>query len=248
LGAVFERYVNELLSRACSGTKAKFLAHPRSVDDPSVQICDGLLATADSVVLIEYKSSMFRADRKYSGNTTQLLEEIERKLVRNKDKGSKKGVQQLAAAVELLFKDSNAQEILPDIAWTDIKTIHLCLVTLDSIGETIGMSALLNTHLCEGLDRSRFPNIDIRPLCCLDIASLERVTGYFKSMTLPDIFGRWLRLSADLVASLSMVQLGKPEQNPWLRSEWEDIFRHIVMLLFPNADPEEVIAGARRGA
>lgn len=247
-GAVFERYVNELLSRACSGTRAKFLPDPRPADDPKLQICDGLIATVDSVVLIEYKSSMFRADKKYSGDAAQLLEEIEKKLVRNKDRGIKKGVQQLAAAVELLFKGSNPQAIVPDIDWKNIKTVHLCVATLDSIGGTIGMSALLNTHLSENLDRSRYPSIDIPPLYCVDIATLERATGYFTSMALSEIFDQWRRLSPDLVASLSMVQLGQPAQNPWLQSEWGDIFRNIVKLLFPNADPEEVIARARQRA
>lgn len=245
-GVVFERYVNELLSRACLGTKAKFLPDPRPSGSPSVQICDGLVATADSVVLIEYKASMFRADKKYSGETPQLLAEIEKKLVRNKEKGSKKGVQQLAAAVELLFKSSNTQAIVPDVDWTNIKTVHLCLLTLDSIGGTIGMSALLDTYLSESLERSGYPRINIPPLYCLDIASLERAAGHFRLMTLPEIFDRWRALSQGLVASLSMVQLGQPAHDQWLQFEWDDIFRSIVKLLFPNEDPEVVITKARR--
>lgn len=203
-GAVFERYVNDLLSRACSGTNARLFPDPRQDRRPDVQICDGLLPTEDAVVLMEYKASMFRADSKYRGDKVRLLGEIEKKWVRN-EKGSKKGVEQLAAAVRLLFDGNAPQTVFPNVEWSKIRRVHLCLVTLDSLGETIGMSALLNTFLPETLDLGRYPAGFISPLHCVDIASLERATAYFDTMTLPEILSRWLRLSPDLIASLSIV-------------------------------------------
>ena len=243
-GAVFERYVNDLLSRACSGTTARFFPDPRQVGNPDIQICDGLLATEDVVVLMEYKANMFRADSKYRGDRVRLLKEIEKKWVRN-EKGSKKGVEQLAAAVRLLFDGDAPQTTFPNVEWVKIRRVHLCLVTLDSLGETIGMSALLNTFLPETLDVTRYPTGFVSALHCLDIASLERASAYFDTMTLPEILSRWLQLSPDLTASLSMVNLGSPRQNRWIQFEWESIGRQIVPVVFPEADMDQFFAGLR---
>jgi hypothetical protein len=243
-GAVFEKYVNDLLNRSRSGTNTRFFPDPRQDARPDVQICDGLLATENAVVLMEYKASMFRADSKYRGYTVRLLREIEMKWVRN-EKGSKKGVEQLTAAVRLLFDGNSPQSVFPDVNWSKIERVHLCLVTLDSLGETIGMSALLNTFLPETLDITRYPAGFISPLHCVDIASLERATAYFDTMTLSEILSRWLQLSPDLTASLSMVNLGAPRQNPWIHSEWEIIGRQIVPIVFPGADMDEFFAGLR---
>jgi hypothetical protein len=243
-GAVFERYVNDLLSRACAATASRFFPDPRQHDRPDVQICDGIIATENAVVLMEYKASMFRADSKYRGDQHRLLREIEKKWVRN-EKGSKKGVEQLAAAVRLLFDGKNPQSIFPEIDWAKIEHVHLCLVTLDTLGETIGMSALLNTYLAEGLDSTSYPQGFICPLHCVDIASLERVTAYFDAVSLPELLSRRLQLTTDLSASLSMVNLATPRLNPWIESEWEAIGRQIVPIVFPGTDMDQFFAGLR---
>jgi hypothetical protein len=243
-GAVFERYVNDLLGRACSGTNARFFSDPRQDGRPEVQICDGLLASEDAVVLMEYKASMFRADSKYRGDKVRLLREIEKKWVHN-EKGSKKGVEQLAAAVRLLFDGNAPQTVFANVEWSKIRRVHLCLVTLDSLGETIGMSALLNTFLSEALDFTQYPAEFISPLHCASIASIERATAYFDTLTFPEILSRWLQVSPDLMASLSMVNLGSPRQNSWIHSEWEAIGRQIVPILFPDADMDQFFAQLR---
>jgi hypothetical protein len=107
------------------------------------------------------------------------------------------------------------------------------------------MSALLNTFLRETLDLSQYSSRLIHPPYCLDIASLERATGYFDTTTLPEIFSRWLAASPELIASLSMVNLGAARENPWINSELEAIARQIVPIVFPEADMDQFIAGAR---
>jgi hypothetical protein len=71
---------------------------------------------------MEYKSSMFRADTKYSGNHLALTAEIEKKLVEDKESSSRKGVLQLAEAVQTLF-GVNASTVLPGINLTKIKHV-----------------------------------------------------------------------------------------------------------------------------
>ena len=243
-GAVFEQYVNDLLSRACTATASRFFPDPRQHGKPDVQICDGIIATENAVVLMEYKASMFRADSKYRGDRHLLLREIEKKWVRN-EKGSKKGVEQLAAAVRLLFDGKNPLSIFPEIDWSKIARVHLCLVTLDTLGETIGMSALLNTYLVEGLNLTNYPQGFICPLHCVDIASLERVAAYFDTISLPELLSRRLQFTTDFSASLSMVNVANARLNPWIESEWEAIGRQIVPVVFPGADMDQFFAELR---
>lgn len=243
-GAVFEGYVTDLLSRACAGTNAQFFPDPRQDGDASVQICDGIVVAGSTAVLIECKANMFRADSKYKGDPALLLKEIEKKWVRN-EKGKKKGVDQLSAAVRLLFDNGKPQAIFNKVDWTKIKSVHLSLVTLDSLGETIGMSKLLNTFLPETLDVARYGVGFIKPLHCMDIASLERAAAYFDTLALPEILQRWLDESSDLTAPLSMIDLGSPRQNKWIQEEWEGVARQIVPILYPTVDMNLFLARAK---
>ena len=244
-GAVFERYVNELLTRSCRGTAATFIPDPRPAGNPNIQLCDGIVVFGNSIVLMEYKSSMFRADTKYSGDHRALAKEIENKLVFDHDANKRKGVSQLAEAITKLFTPDNSMS-LPGIDLEGIRRVYPYLITLDSIGGTIGISPFLDTFLEEQLKRQDFRQLELRPLFCSDIASLENVTGFFAALSLPEILERWFAENSSLTAPLSMTHI--PDRlwkgNEWLHQEWNSIFKRIVRVLFPDKDPEAALAEA----
>jgi hypothetical protein len=246
-GAVFEKYVNELMQRACAGTQSRFIPDPRPVGRPDLQICDGMVVSGDSLVLMEYKSSMFRADTKYSGNHMALTAEIEKKLVADKESASRKGVLQLSEAVRTLFGPQGTN-VLPELDLTQIKRVYLYIVTLDSIGGTIGMSAFLNTFLYQQLDRSAFPSIEIRPLFCSEIEALEIITGYFAKTSLPQILEEWFISNPSLTAPLQAIEFNglSWHKNEWLSDEWISIYKNMVRVLFPNENPDAVLAKGMR--
>ena len=66
-------------------------------------------------------------------------------------------------------------------------------VTLDSIGGTIGISAMLNIFLDELLDRNAYPSVEIRPLFCSEIEALETVTLLFHTLSLPQTLERGIK-------------------------------------------------------
>lgn len=245
-GSVFERYVNELLKQACSAANCTFLPDPRPSEDPNAQLCDGLVVSDDSMVLLEYKSSMFRADTKYTGNYAALAEEIERKLVTNKETGSRKGVWQLAEAVQKLFGPKERVTI-PGVDLERIRTVYLYIVTLDSIGGVFGMSPLLETFLDDRLQRSEFAPLEIRPLYCSDIAALETATGHFGVLSLPQVLEQWLTENPSLTAPLSAMHISdRWKENSWLAHEWNSVFKAMVAILFPEKDTEAAMADAIR--
>jgi hypothetical protein len=246
-GSVFEKYANELMRRALAGTNSQYIPDPRPVNNSNVQICDGLVFTGDSLVLMEYKGSIFRADTKYSGDHVALASEIEKKLVQDHESKNKKGVVQLAEAVKTLF-GPDGPNLFPQIDLNKIKHVYLYIVTLDTIGGTIGMSAFLNTFLDEMLDRSAYPSIEIRPLFCSEIEALEDITGLFAKISLPQILERWFESNPTLIAPLQAIDfsgLGFKE-NEWLRAEWLAIYKNMVRVLFPNENPDAVVAKGMR--
>lgn len=121
---------------------------------------------------------------------------------------------------------------------------HLYLVTLDSIGATIGMSPFLNTFLDERLDRRAFPALEIRPLFCSDIEALETMTGFLGSIGLPGILERWFETNPSLATPLLAVDFDSVlwRENPWLHTEWKAIFKTMTRILFPDRDPDVALA------
>ena len=69
--------------------------------------------------------------------------------------------------------------------------VYLYLITLDSIGGAIGLAPFLETFLTERLDRKTYPSVEIRPLFCSDIETLERVTGFWGQSSLPQTLEHW---------------------------------------------------------
>jgi len=145
---------------------------------------------------------------------------------------------------------ANASTVMPQIDLTKIRHVYLYIVTLDSIGGTIGMSAFLNTFLDEHLDRRAFPSLQIRPIFCSEIEALETVTGFFVKASLPKILERWFATNPSLTAPLQAIDLSsfRWQVNSWLRAEWISIYKDMVKLLFPKEDPDRAVAeGIKRG-
>lgn len=246
-GSVFESYVNELMRQTCTATKSTFVPDPRPANNPGIQLCDGIVVSSDSIVLMEYKSSMFRADSKYSGDYSILADEIEKKLVRDKATGRKKGVYQLSDSVRRLFDPGNPISV-PGVDLTKVKRVYLYIVTLDTIGETIGVSPLLETFLNHELDRSKFPSIEIRPLFCSDIETLEYASGFFGACALPEVLERWFITNPSLTTPLSTIDLERLDwsESKWLRDQWFAVYKKMVTILFPDKDPDIALADAIR--
>jgi hypothetical protein len=244
-GAVFEKYVNELLRQSCAGTTSIFLPDPRPPSAPSTQLCDGIVVSGDAIVLMEYKSSMFRADTKYGGRDAALAKEIENKLVYDREAKERKGVGQLAEAVKKIL-GKGAPLSLPGIDLGIVKRVYLYLITLDSIGGTIGISPFLDTFLQERLTHEEFAHLEIRPLFCSDVAALENISGCFAGRSLPAILEQWFTENPSLTAPLVMTHI--PDSlwrgNEWLRQEWNSIFKRIVTILFPGKDPDAALKEA----
>jgi hypothetical protein len=198
-GKVFERYVNNLLTEASNDTLNCFRPDPRYSSNPEAQVCDGLMLCGDTLLLLEYKSSMFRADAKYSGVPDLLKEEIERKLVFS-EKGKPKGVAQLANAVKKLFCGSHREQIV-GVPLDRIRNVIPVLITLDPIGRTLLLTAYLNIYFHRELDGTRSLGVQIFPILNITIEDLEVVSEYFGAVSFSKMLGNWCAQDPQLIST-----------------------------------------------
>jgi hypothetical protein len=238
-GKVFEKYVDDLLANSCAGTTARFIPNVRDPKDPSRQICDGLVIDGNQIVIIEAKASIFSADAKYSGNFALLTEEIDSKLVRDKDSGKKKAGIQLADAVTTLTTDPGVLLSL-GVDLSTISEVYPLAVTLDGIGGAIGISSYLGLAFQEALAIDpRYKEV-VRPLGCVDIEGLEFMTEHFHSESLAGLLKRWHEFNPPLFMPFVATPMnGIPRKlNPWLKKAADDQFKSAIRILFPDRDPD----------
>ncbi len=89
-GAIFEMHLGQILEESSREGPARYIHSPRLPGTPGEEVCDGMMVSGNALVLLEYKSSILAAKAKYSGDLTQLGNEIHKKLVRNEESASPK--------------------------------------------------------------------------------------------------------------------------------------------------------------
>jgi hypothetical protein len=241
-GKIFEKYVDDLLANSCAGTPARFVPDVRDPKEPNRQICDGLVIDGELLAIIETKAPIFTADAKYSGNCTVLAEEIDSKMIRDRDTGKKKAAIQLADAATTLTADPGVLQSV-GIDLSRISKIYPLVVTLDSIGGTVGISAYLNLAFQEALTVAPAYQRKIQPLGCVDIEGLEYMTEHFQAASLPTLLERWHEFNPALFVPFVATPLDGivMKLNPWLKRELDDRFKSAIRILFPDRDPEQAL-------
>ncbi|HLJ41455.1 MAG TPA: hypothetical protein VKT50_08190 [Candidatus Acidoferrales bacterium] len=231
-GHVFEHYLNWLFAQSCKGKANWFLQDPRYAADPSEQVCDGLIVCDRQALLIEYKGSTFRSTSKYGTGIDAIKNELEQKLVTSDD-NPKKGVRQLASAVERLCRYENPESI-QGVDLSGITTIFPVMIIRDEIGSALGMNAYLNerfqSYKAKRLWRS------VTPLFCLSVDDIETLTGYLRDVSLAALLSSWYKKDKRLVGSFWFVEndlikkagLRKP---PFVKTALERIGQNAASIL-----------------
>lgn len=234
-GAVFEAYANDQLQAAVARSNALFIPDPRWADDDSAQVSDGILIEGDALILLEYKANMFTARAKYSGDHVLLRDEIATKLVRNDLENKRKGVEQLANAVQRLLGGGSAG-LIKGLDLARVSRIYPLLVTLDTLGGTLLMSRLLNGYFSEFLVAISSPQEKTPQLFCTDIESLEQVLPFLDVYPLNRFLQHWLESDPTLMATLlAHPPDGLPNRrNDMLYTEWKKLSELIESRLFPE--------------
>jgi hypothetical protein len=232
-GAVFEVYVDALITKCAASSTVRFIPNPHQAGNSNIQVCDGLLIEGDSIVVMEYKASMFTAESKYSGDYIKLRDEISKKLVRDDAENKKKGVEQIAAAITSLFSNPE-KEVVSGVDVSKIKRVYPLLITLDDLGSSLLISKLLNFSFDSVFKRDCVTDVEVKPLLCTDIESIEKLLPYLDVKPLSGFLQYWLDDDPHVAKTLlAQFPDGLPERrNEFLAQELKTLKESLGSRLF----------------
>jgi hypothetical protein len=233
-GAIFETHIGGILQETCTGGPMTYVHSPRLPAAPNDELCDGLMVSGNTLVLLEYKSSIFTAKGKYGGDLAELGKEIHKKLVRNDESGKPKAVAQLASAAKNLL-DVSKNVGNPWFQRSRIERCYAVVVTLDDIGGAGGISALLNVDFQAELSGCTLC-CEVRPVFCLDAESLEVCSCAFGNDSLANILEQWFLQDPSLMQPLSRFRYAGPLNPPkWFERERYALAVRVARMLIDPA-------------
>jgi hypothetical protein len=179
-GSVFEDYVAWLFETYSSSSLNVVYPAPKYADDPSQQICDVIVISGSTAILIEAKLATVRADVRYSGDYKKMRAFLENRLVCGTDR--RVGVAQLVHALDKIT--SIPPSALPP--WlAGIRKFIPVIITKDDIGSSWLVNAYLNNRFRQ--EARRHKNYTITPLVSLSVATLERLMKTLTELPFADI-------------------------------------------------------------
>jgi|SRR5215213_384136 len=179
-GYLFELYVNQILQRSQT-SDTLFLPAPKYVNGENS--VDGIILHGNQLILIEYKASFLRIEAKYGGKMRAFEKELDKKFGVDRDKGTDKGVAQLAKHIERLFhRKANARfhiSALDELllaSHTRVEKVTPLLIVQEPFLRFHIIEDLLNVRFRKLLQKKKVSNaVTVGPLAVLDIDTLEQM-------------------------------------------------------------------------
>jgi hypothetical protein len=245
-GEVFERYVSWLMGSSVDGEVNKFLPNPRYLKK-GLEVCDGIVVSGTSAILIECKGSTLTAKGKYGGDASTLDAELQKKFVGTA--ATPKGVRQLVDAIQKLF-GREAHDQVSGIDLGKIENVIPVLLTRDDIGSAFNISAYLNFHFQELIRGTSFTPT-VSPLCAVSVNDFEQLAPYLVDVSLSEILLARLNGDKDLIFPLwlgdnAVLNNVEPRPSPLLTAEIEKL-GEICRVRLGLPDDESLTARALDG-
>ena len=203
-GELFDSYVASLLPATMAARI--YLPNPKFSDGD--EAFDGLLAEGSDLIALEFKSSVLRADRKYSGDPVQVLAELDKKFVVGDSTGAK-GIAQLENGIDRFLSGDEISGIDPK----RMGRIYPVIVVLEQAMTAPQVSRYLNDRFARrslGKKHRR----TITPVTIIDIENCERLAPYIEQYGLGPLLESYhdshVRRTRDQLIAF------KPENIPFL--------------------------------
>jgi hypothetical protein len=235
-GDIVERYVNWLVAASVDTKLNRSFANPL-FSGTTHEVADTAILCGNNLALIECKGGFFNAKAKYSGISSEIFTEIQKKLVEN-EKGSPKGVQQLANSIDRAFSVGSSAAV-DGLNIANVTTVFPMLLVRDDIGA----APVINTQLAQqfqSLIQGKQYRVVIKPLIVVSLKVFEYICRYLDSVSLTEILSA--RIAADpnlympfwLIPNAVLEQRGEKDNN-FVNEEFWKIVVQISSMLFPSA-------------
>ena len=198
-GDIFEDYVASIIKRGID-TQAprveKYIIAPKYDQRQEEECTDVAICGSDTLVLLECKAPILRADTKFSGDFDELYAELKDKIIEGERPEKPKGIKQLCNAIQSLFHTEETQrQSIEGIDISKIKKLYPVLVLSDRIFSVPCMNWFLNLEFQRLLENiHRVENLDIMPLTVLTIEDLESLESYLSDTPFHVHLDKWMYL------------------------------------------------------
>ena len=196
-GEVFARYTSSILKNgidAQTPSIEKYIISPKYVQKEETECTDIAVCGDDTLILLECKAAVLRADTKFSGNFDKFYTELKEKIIIGSDTEGAKGVKQLCNAIKsLTHLDETKRQRVEKIDISKVKKIYPVLVLSDRIFSVLCMNWLLNSEFQDMMDGiNLMGHVEIMPLTVLTIEDIELLEPYLSDIPFHVHLDEWI--------------------------------------------------------
>ena len=236
-GDIFENYAASIIKRAIDAQAPrveKYIIAPNYDQRQEDECTDVAIYSSDTLVLLECKSPILRADTKFSGDFDKLYAELKDKIIEGEIPEKPKGIKQLCNAIQSLFHTEETQrQNIEGIDISKIKKIYPVLVLSDRIFSVPCMNWFLDLEFQRLLGNiHQMENLNIMPLTVLTIEDLESLEPYLSHTPFHVHLDKWMHVRnndklpfSDYLYSFLMK---KPPQNTFYDQKFNEIQANIM--------------------
>ena len=238
-GDIFENYAASIIKRGIDAQTPrveKYIIAPHYDQRQEEECTDVAICGNDTLVLLECKSPILRADTKFSGDFNTLYAELKDKIIEGERPEKARGIKQLCNAIQFLFHiDEIERQSVEGIDISKIKKIYPVLVLSDRIFSVLCVNWFLDLEFQRLLgDIHQMENLDIMPLTVLTIEDLESLESYLSHTPFHVHLDKWMQWQASgndkLPFSAYLYSLLKenPPQNTFYDRKFDEIQANIM--------------------
>ena len=240
-GDIFEDYAASIIKRGIDAQAPrveKYIIAPKYDQRQEEECTDVVICGSDTLVLLECKSPILRADTKFSGDFDKLYAELKDKIIEGERPEKSKGIKQLCNAIQYLFHTEETQRrSIEGIDISKIKKIYPVLVLSDRMFSVPCMNWFLDLEFQRLLEDIHWmENLDIMPLTVLTIEDLESLEPFLSHIPFHVHLDKWMRWQASVrnndklpfSAYLYSFLMENPPQNTFYDQKFNEIHADIM--------------------
>ena len=200
-GDIFENYAASVITRGIDTQEPPIeqCITGLQYDQKQEKECtDIAVCSKDTLILIECKSPIIRAESKFSGDSDKFDTELKDKIIEGERPKKAKGIKQLCNAIQSLFHvDDTQRKRIKEIDISKINRIYPILVLSDRMFSVPLMNRYLDSEFeqmvkCTDLKE----DLDIKPLTVLTIEDLESLEPYLNDTPFHVHLDNWIQWRA----------------------------------------------------
>ncbi len=206
-GDVFEIYVKRVLAHACDQSKQMRL-HDSLRFNSTQEICDSLIETEDAWIVMEVKASLLMHKSKYSGDGTQLKQDILSRFSGTEEKP--KGARQLGRSINRLLKGE--QDTMKRLDISGQQNIYPVLISYDTTICNKFIAKMLDAEMRKDLTDIQPTSPVVMPLTILSSEDIEAVSALGYKHLMQSLIDSYQKSTASLPSFAAQI-LNKHRQD-----------------------------------